>query len=53
MMDNYHEILIRKNTEFVGTGHNSEIVSDDKNQIDVLPRLLDGSSPTGTGFDAR
>ncbi|MFY9118661.1 MAG: family 43 glycosylhydrolase, partial [Dysgonamonadaceae bacterium] len=32
MMDNYHEILIRKNTEFVGTGHNSEIVSDDKNQ---------------------
>ena len=32
MLDNHHEILIRKNTEFVGTGHNSEIVSDDKNQ---------------------
>ena len=32
MMDNHHEILIRKNTEFVGTGHNSEIVADDKGQ---------------------
>ena len=32
MMDNHHEILIQKNEEFVGTGHNSEIVSDDKRQ---------------------
>ena len=28
MMDNHHEILIHKNDSFVGTGHNSEIVSD-------------------------
>lgn len=28
MLDNHHEILIHKNEEFVGTGHNSEIVTD-------------------------
>lgn len=28
MMDNLHEILIHKNDSFVGTGHNSEIVTD-------------------------
>lgn len=28
MMDNQHEILIHKNDSFVGTGHNSEIVTD-------------------------
>lgn len=28
MLDNKHEILIRKNSAFVGTGHNSEIVTD-------------------------
>ncbi|MBP8966432.1 MAG: family 43 glycosylhydrolase [Paludibacteraceae bacterium] len=32
MMENHHEILIQKNSKFVGTGHNSEIVSDDKGQ---------------------
>ena len=30
MMDNHHEILIHKNDSFVGTGHNSEIVSDNE-----------------------
>ena len=30
MMDNNHEVLIHKNTMFVGTGHNSEIVTDKK-----------------------
>lgn len=29
MLDNNHEVLIRKNNAFVGTGHNSEIVTDD------------------------
>jgi len=28
MMENKHEILIHKNNSFVGTGHNSEIVTD-------------------------
>lgn len=28
MLDNKHEILIHKNDAFVGTGHNSEIVTD-------------------------
>ncbi|MDR2146523.1 MAG: family 43 glycosylhydrolase [Tannerella sp.] len=28
MMENHHEILIRKNDAFVGVGHNSEIVQD-------------------------
>ena len=36
MMDNHHEIVIHKNDKFVGTGHNSEIVQDDKGQDWVL-----------------
>ena len=28
MMENRHEVLIHKNDAFVGTGHNSEIVTD-------------------------
>ena len=28
MMDNKHEVLIQKSNSFVGTGHNSEIVTD-------------------------
>jgi arabinan endo-1,5-alpha-L-arabinosidase len=28
MLDNHHEIFIRKNDAFVGTGHNSEIITD-------------------------
>ena len=28
MLENHHEILIHKNDHFVGTGHNSEIVTD-------------------------
>lgn len=28
MSDNHHEVLIQKNESFVGTGHNSEIVTD-------------------------
>lgn len=28
MMDNHHELIIQKNDKFVGTGHNSEIVTD-------------------------
>ncbi len=32
MMENHHEIVIQKNAKFVGTGHNSEIVQDNKGQ---------------------
>jgi len=32
MKDNRHEVLIRKNAKFVGTGHNSEIVQDEKDK---------------------
>ena len=28
MLDNHHDVLIHKNDAFVGTGHNSEIVTD-------------------------
>lgn len=28
MLDNHHEVLIHKNKRFVGTGHNSEIITD-------------------------
>lgn len=30
MLDNHHEILIQKNKRFVGPGHNSEIITDNK-----------------------
>lgn len=29
MLENHHELLIQKNDHFVGTGHNSEIITDD------------------------
>ena len=29
MQENHHELLIQKNDHFVGTGHNSEIITDD------------------------
>lgn len=32
MLDNQHEIVIHKNDKFLGTGHNAEIVTDDKGQ---------------------
>lgn len=32
MMENHHEVLIRKNQKFVGAGHNSEIVQDQEGQ---------------------
>lgn len=32
MLDNHHEVVIHKSDAFVGTGHNSEIVTDNKGQ---------------------
>ncbi|MEG0012261.1 MAG: family 43 glycosylhydrolase, partial [Muribaculaceae bacterium] len=36
MMDNHHEIIITKNSHFVGNGHNSEIVTDDAGEDWIL-----------------
>lgn len=32
MLENHHEALLHKNEQFVGTGHNSEIVTDEAGQ---------------------
>lgn len=32
MLDNQHEILIKGSTNFVGTGHNSEVITDKKDR---------------------
>jgi len=45
MLENNHEVLLSRNERFVGTGHNSEIVSDDKGQDWVLYHGYDVKSP--------
>ena len=47
MMSNQHEIVIRKNSKFVGTGHNSEIVQDSKGQEWVLYHAVSVDNPNG------
>ena len=47
MMDNHHEIVIQKNTKFVGTGHNSEIVQDKKGQDWILYHAVSIDKPEG------
>lgn len=47
MMDNRHEILIGKNTKFVGTGHNSEIVQDKKGQDWIFYHAVSVENPKG------
>ncbi|MCW3788027.1 family 43 glycosylhydrolase [Plebeiibacterium sediminum] len=47
MMDNHHEILIKKNERFVGTGHNSEIVTDDEGADWVFYHAVDMKNPAG------
>lgn len=47
MMDNHHEILIHKNERFVGTGHNSEIVTDDGGNDWIFYHAVDLMNPTG------
>jgi arabinan endo-1,5-alpha-L-arabinosidase len=47
MLNNYHEVLIHKNSAFVGTGHNSEIVSDDAGQSWVFYHGVDKKNPEG------
>lgn len=47
MMDNHHELLIGRNERFVGTGHNSEIVTDDFGHDWLLYHGVDVSNPHG------
>lgn len=47
MMDNHHEILIHKNDSFVGTGHNSEIVSDNAGTDWLLYHAVSVANPDG------
>lgn len=47
MLDNCHEILIHKNDSFVGTGHNSEIVSDKDGNDWMLYHAVSVENPDG------
>ena len=47
MMDNKHEVLIGKNKQFVGTGHNSEIVTDDNGTDWIMYHAVKVDEPHG------
>lgn len=47
MLDNHHEILIHKNEAFVGTGHNSEIVTDKAGNDWVFYHAVSTKNPGG------
>lgn len=47
MSDNHHEILIHKNSAFVGTGHNSEIVTDKAGNDWMLYHAVSLKNPEG------
>lgn len=47
MMENYHEILIHGNDAFVGTGHNSEIVTDKAGNDWIFYHAVSKANPTG------
>lgn len=47
MMDNHHEVLIHKNAHFVGTGHNSEIVTDEAGNDWILYHAVSVEHPDG------
>lgn len=47
MKDNRHEVLIRKNAKFVGTGHNSEIVQDAEGQDWMFYHAVSVDNPQG------
>ena len=47
MLDNCHEILIHKSDSFVGTGHNSEIVSDKDGNDWMLYHAVSVENPDG------
>lgn len=47
MMNNRHEVVIGKNDQFVGTGHNSEIVQDAKGNDWILYHAVSVANPKG------
>jgi len=47
MMENHHEVVIGQNEQFVGTGHNSEIVQDSKGQDWILYHAVSVANPKG------
>ena len=47
MMENHHEIVIQKNSKFVGTGHNSEIVQDKNGSDWIFYHALSVDNPKG------
>lgn len=47
MMENHHEVVIGKNEQFVGTGHNSEIIQDLKGQDWILYHAVSVMNPNG------
>lgn len=47
MLENHHEVLIQKNSAFVGAGHNSEIVADDAGQDWFFYHAVSVKNPTG------
>ena len=47
MSNNKHEILIYGNDRFVGTGHNSEIVTDGQGKTWILYHAVDKNNPRG------
>lgn len=47
MMENHHEILIQGNADFVGTGHNSEIITDKAGNDWMFYHAVSKVNPTG------
>ncbi len=47
MLENNHQVVIRGNERFVGTGHNAEIVTDKAGQDWILYHAVDVESPSG------
>ena len=47
MLENHHEMLIHRNEKFVGTGHNSEIVTDDEGQDWIFYHAVSVDNPSG------
>ncbi len=47
MLDNHYEILIHKNSAFVGTGHNSEIITDDAGNDWIFYHAVSTVNPEG------
>lgn len=47
MLENNHELLIQKNEHFLGTGHNSEIITDDAGQDWMFYHAVKTSRPRG------